>query len=486
MNGNTNSGPTLERRLLKGVERQLKELEPSLTRSPIVVAVSGGPDSLALLLLLAQLKENLGLTLHVAHLDHGLRGAEARDDALFVKETAGSLGLPATLGAADVKSHMAGRGLSPEEAAREVRYAFLARVAAEQGAASIALGHTADDQAETVLMHVLRGSGLTGLAGMSPLSYRPSAEGQERVALLRPLLDVTRDETAAYCRWKGVTPREDATNRSLEFTRNRTRLELLPLLRDYNPRIREALLRLSSAAAHDQDYILGEAVQALGKLTTSEEWGVSIERKGFAELHPALKRRLLRLVYQEVTGSPDGLEHSHVEEMVKLSDGGAGRSVDLPGGLIFSVGYDSLSLALNAGGASGPPALTGERPLSVPGRTCIHGWNVTARLLPYGGEPPEAGAYTAALDAERVGRALSVRGRRPGDRFTPLGMTGSKKLQDFMVDARIPAEARDGVPLVVSEEGIVWVVGHRIAHWARVTEDTREILSLDFSPDNPT
>ena len=265
MNSNPNSGASLERKLLKGVERLMRGVGPSLMRSPILVAVSGGPDSLALLLLLARLREALGLTLHVAHLNHGLRGADAEDDAQFVKETANSLGLPATMGAEDVKSYAAGRGLSPEEAAREARYAFLTTVAAEHGAAAAALGHTADDQAETVLMHVLRGSGLTGLAGMSALSYRPAAQGGERVALLRPLLDATREETAAYCRWRGFAPRDDATNRSLEFTRNKIRLELLPFLNSYNPRIREGLLRLSAAAAHDQDYIIGEAAQAFGK-----------------------------------------------------------------------------------------------------------------------------------------------------------------------------------------------------------------------------
>ena len=486
MNESPDNGVALERRLLKDVERLLKELEPNLTRSPIVVAVSGGPDSLALLLLLNRLSRPLGLTLHVAHLDHGLRGADAKSDAQFVKETANNLGLPATLGVEDVKSYMAGHSLSTEEAAREVRYAFLARVAAEQGAASIALGHTADDQAETVLMHIIRGSGLSGLAGMSTLSYRPPAQGSERVALLRPLLEVTREETTAYCRWRGVTPREDATNHSLEFTRNRTRLELLPFLSDYNPRIRDALLRLSSAAAHDQDYILGEAMQIFDKLATADGEGIRIERDGFAALHPALKRHLLRLVYREATGSPDGLEHSHIEEMVKLSDGGVDGSVDLPGGLIFFVGYDSLSMTTNAGGASGPPALRGEYPLSIPGDTRIPGWSVSARLLPYGGEPPEAGAYTARLDAKRVGLALCVRGRKPGDRFTPLGMAGSKKLQDFMVDARIPSASRDSVPLVVSKEGILWVVGRRIAHWAKVTEETTEILSLEFSPSEAT
>ena len=484
--GSRNSGAALERKLLKDVERLLRDLDPALTNAPIVVAVSGGPDSLALLLLLAKLREALGLTLHVAHLDHGLRGSSARADALFVEETATRLGISSTLGVENVKSYRSERGLSLEEAAREVRYSFLSRVASEMRSNAVALGHTADDQAETILMHILRGSGLTGLAGMSTLSHRPSSQHKERIALLRPLLSVPRSETEAYCRFRGVTPRDDRTNRSLEFTRNRTRLELLPLLSGYNPRIRESLQRLGASAALDQDYIIGEARQTLDELSTPDGSAIRIERRGFASMHPALKRHLLRLAYQQLTGSVDGLEHSHVEAMIRSTEAGTGRSVDLPGRLVFSVGYDTLSLSADGRSSADTSALVEEYPLSIPGVTRTHGWNVTARLMANAGGPLDTGAYSALLDAERASQTLHVRGRRPGDRFTPLGMTGAKKLQDFMVDARIPAGSRDGVSLVVSEKGIVWVVGHRIADWAKVRDDTRKILALEFSKSDAT
>ena len=480
------SGAALERKLLKGVERLLRDVDPALVNVPIVVAVSGGADSLALLLLLAQLKETLGLTLHVAHLDHGLRGSSARSDALFVEDTARELSLSLTLGMEDVNSYRSERGLSLEEAAREVRYSFLSRVAAELGSGAIALGHTADDQAETILMHILRGSGLTGLAGMSPLSHWPSSRHKEPIALLRPLLSVPRSETEAYCRFKGVTPRDDRTNRSLEFTRNRTRLELIPILSGYNPRIREALQRLSASAALDQDYIIGEARQALDELSTPDGNAIRIERSGFAALHPALKRHLLRLAYQQLTGSVAGLGYSHVEAMIRSSEAGTGRSVNLPGSLVFSVGYDTLNLSADGHRGADADVPVEEYPLSIPGETRTQGWNVTARLLANAGGPLDTGAYSALLDAERAGGSLHLRGRRPGDRFTPLGMTGAKKLQDFMVDARIPADSRDGVSLVVSERGIVWVVGHRIADWAKVRDDTSQILALEFSESNAT
>ena len=476
------TGAALERRLLKSVISLLRDVDPALTSSPIVVAVSGGPDSMALLLLLAQLGDARGLTLQVAHLDHGLRGSSAQSDARFVEETARGLGLSCTLGTEDVMSYRTARGLSLEEAARDVRYTFLSRVAAERGARAVALGHTSDDQAETILMHILRGSGLTGLAGMSPISYRTSHGRDEGVALLRPLLDATRSETAAYCLWKGVTPREDETNRSLGFARNRTRLELFPFLENYNPRIREALLRLGSSAALDQDYMLREAQRALDVLVTSDDNAVRIEREGFSSLHAAQKRGLLRLIYQSITGSTEGLEHSHIESMVGASGAGSGKSVDLPGNLVFSVGYESL--ILTARGKTDPDSHTfeGEYALSIPGDTRVPGWTVATRLVQRAEGPMDVGPYSALLDAERAGGGLYVRGRRPGDAFTPLGMSGSRKLQDFMVDSKIPAASRDSVPLVASERGIAWVVGHRIADWAKVREETREVLEISFTP----
>ena len=269
MESSMDGGLALERRLLKETKRLLTELGLAHSRQALVAAVSGGPDSMALLLLLDRLKQPLGLELHVAHLDHGLRGLESREDARFVEKVALDMDLPVTLGWEDVESYRRDRGLSLEEAAREARYSFLSGVATAQGASAVVLGHTSDDQVETILMHLLRGSGLAGFAGMSPIAYWPSNHHKERVALARPLLDTTKEETAAYCRLRGVTPRQDTSNLSMKLTRNRIRLELLPYLREYNPRIREALLRLSGSAAQDLAYLLEAAGQAVERLAVA-------------------------------------------------------------------------------------------------------------------------------------------------------------------------------------------------------------------------
>ena len=221
------------------------------------------------------------------------------------------MGLPFTLGRVDVQALRARRRLSVEEAAREARYAFLFETAAGLGASAIALGHTADDQAETLLMHLLRGSGSAGLAGMSAVAHLPSAEHGEHIALVRPLLNVTKAETRAYCQLRSVTPREDSSNRSLELTRNRVRLELLPHMERYNPRIREALLRLSASAALDHEFLAqaaGGSHVAAG-VRRRQRGRLNLGGPALQSLHPALQRHLLRLAYRELTGTALGLSH---------------------------------------------------------------------------------------------------------------------------------------------------------------------------------
>jgi tRNA(Ile)-lysidine synthase len=482
MGKGTKDGLSLERRLLKTVSRQLKESGLVQGRKPLIVAVSGGTDSLALLLLLTELREPLGMSLHVAHMDHGLRGQESREDAQFVEEAAHQLDLPATLEQADVESYRVSHRLSLEEAAREVRYSFLSRIAATQGADAVVLGHTANDQAETILMHLLRGSGLAGLTGMFSVAYWPSSNNSLRVTLMRPLLEVTREETKAYCLWKGIMPRDDSSNLSLQFTRNRMRSDILPLLRSYNPRFQEALLRLGHAATQDQAYIMEETAQARERLAVDLVGGITIDRGGFTALPPTLKRHLLQLIYREIRGSSHGLEHPHLEGMIRLSQGSTGKEINLPDGLVFSVAHDSLTLSFGKDGTTDTPIVAGEYPLTVPGDTQIPGWTIKARLSQVQLALSYAGAYAVRLDEGRVGHRLLVRGRRPGDRFHPLGMTGTKKLQDFMVDAKVPRGIRGRVPLVLSDNGIAWVVGHRIAHWARIGEDTTNVVDLEFTP----
>ncbi len=455
----------------------------------LVVAVSGGPDSLSLLHALSHLSAGMGLRLHAAHLDHRLRGAASASDARFVADTCRGLSIGLTAKSVDVAAPGSRKGLSLEEAAREARYGFLARVVAEQGAKAVVLGHTADDQAETVLMNIVRGSGLAGLRGMRPSATR--VIGGTDVLLLRPLLGVSGQETRGYCARLKLYPRHDDSNLSTEFTRNRVRLELLPLLEQLNPGVRDALARLSRNAAQAEAHLDIEVDTVWRDAVSEAEGGVILEKAVLLRLNPAVRSHLLRRAVAALKGDLDRVHQGHIDDMVRLMSGPAGRSLDLPGGLRFSTGYSEATIAPARLVSCPMPPLEGEHILRIPGETAVGGWRVTASVLdrgdahayerdrraPAGMDPNRSAVF---LSYDSLGERLIVRGRRPGDRFQPLGMPGHKKLQDILVDDKVPRAWRDRVPLVVTERGIAWIVGSRTADWARVKGADATVLELRF------
>ena len=447
----------------------------------LVVAVSGGPDSLSLLHALHRLTGDGGPRLHCAHLDHGLRGEASRADAAFVADQCRKLGVPLTSEAVDVEEVRADRRLSVEAAAREVRYEFLAGVVRAQGARAVVLGHTADDQAETILMNIVRGSGLAGLQGMQRSSIR--RVGGADLLMLRPLLTVGKRDTLGFCRALGLKPRLDETNLSTAATRNMLRLEVLPLLERLNPAVREALLRLSRSAGEGVAHLDSEADEAWDAIARREQGAVVLPKAALAAIDPAVRAHLLRRVVREVKGDLDGLDMGHVEQMAHMAAGPAGRSADLPGGLRISVGYEEITIS--PGALPRPATIDGCHDIAVPGETRVGPWRISTRVIGRGewekatGEPaPDANVAHLNLAAVQ---GVQVRSRRAGDRFQPMGMSGHKKLQDFMVDSHIPREMRDATPLVVAGPGIAWVVGWRIAEWSRVRDDDDRVLEILFS-----
>ena len=452
------------------------------TTDLLVVAVSGGPDSLSLLRALHRLSDKDGPRLHCAHLDHGLRGAASTADAAFVADQCHSLGIPLTSEAVDVEEVRALRRLSVEAAAREVRYEFLSRVVRAQGARAVVLGHTADDQAETILMNIVRGSGLAGLQGMRPSSMRV-LEGTE-LLILRPLLAIGKRDTLDFCRALGLEPRLDATNLSTANTRNMLRLEAIPLLERLNPAVREALLRLSRSATQGVAYLDRKADEAWDDMARHELGLVTLPKAPLAAMDAAVRAHLLRRAVLEAKGDLDRLDQGHIEQMAKLATGPAGRSMDLPGGLLFSVDYEDVTFAVG-GTIPVPATIDGDHDITVPGETRAEPWNISARVISpieweRAAEEPTGDANVAYLSFAAM-RDVQVRSRRAGDRFQPLGLSGRKKLQDFMVDSHVPREMRDATPLVVATGRIAWVVGWRIAEWARITEADDKVLELRFS-----
>ena len=444
---------------------------------PLVIGVSGGTDSLSLLYALHCLSPKLGLTLHVAHFNHGLRGPASDSDAELVKAQAEVLGLPISSAKEYVKSLPGGHSRSLEEKAREARYDFLAQVANEQDAQGIAVAHTADDQAETVLLHLIRGTGLRGLAGMKPVSETTSVSGRA-FTLYRPLLEVTRAQTEAYCQALNLEPCIDHTNLLPDTLRNRIRLELLPLLRQYNPRISDSLTRLAESASLDLSFIQSQVDEIWLSIVEQLDSGLSISRRNLSEIHPALRRRVLSQAIESLSGSPIDIEAVHVEALEMLVMGETGSKLDLPKGIHATLDYDSLVLSHLP--ATQPPTPLPDEPITikVPGETLVPGWKITATINEPISANRDTDPYSALFDMDRLPGPLAVRRRRPGDRFTPLGMSGSKKLQDFLTDAKVPRHLRDSIPIVLSADQIIWVVGHRPSEFTKLTPTTHRTLRL--------
>jgi len=310
----------------------IQENQLVLSQHCLLVAVSGGQDSVCLLHILVKLREGLGIRLHIAHLNHQLRGAESEADAQYVSDLAHQLDIPATIEQRDVKAHQAQQHISLEEAAREVRYTFLAQAAKSIGANRVAVGHTTDDHIETILMHLIRGTGTKGLRGLQPSSQWQSSGSS--LTIIRPLLPVSRQETADYCHNHQLMPRIDASNLSLSPLRNRIRYQLLPLLESYNPRVAEALLRSARIAGDDFAFLDKEADRLWGKIVQKQGNAIILDKERFLELPAALKRYLLRRVIEDLLGNLKDIERRHIEEIMDALTKPAGKRLSLPGGLI--------------------------------------------------------------------------------------------------------------------------------------------------------
>ncbi len=448
----------------------------------VVVGVSGGPDSCALMAMLGWVAEDtrFGFTVQPAHLLHDFRGQETYDDADFVRR----MWPNCIIDEVDVAAYQRESGVSSfEQAARDVRYDFLARVARQVGARLVAVGHTADDLGETVLLHLARGSGLHGLRGMSELDEWPYPAGREQgLRVWRPLLELTRHHTVSYCRNHRIDYRDDSTNYMREFARNRVRHDLMPALREQlNPRIVEALGRLSRTASAQADYMEEQADLLWPEVASkplTEDGALHLDRERLAEAHPALQYVLLRRAWIAVTSQDRRLTERHLAAMARIVTApGSGKTVELPRGYRFSARGADATLAAPPPHDDCPyPALSREFRLTLPmgpiavAVTKQDGWEVTAQAVRL---PPDAALdmgdpMAAYLSPAALAEGATVRTWQAGDRIQPLGMSGTRKLQDLFTDAGVPRGWRERMPLVVTPAGIAWVAGVRIADWAAV------------------
>ena len=435
----------------------------------VVLAVSGGVDSMVLLDVFYRLAESLNIGLHVAHLDHRLR-PEAAADGDFVEKISRERGLGFTRDQEEVYRFARQRGWSLEEAGRWLRYRFLDQVAQEQNSTKIALGHHAGDQAETVLLRLLRGSGTAGLGAMEL-----AREGR----YLRPLLGFQRTEIEAYAQAAWVEFREDISNRDPRFIRNRIRSELIPYLQQhYNPNIVQVLGR-TAQILKDEDRFLNETVQ--GKLDAVvhkwDERKIILDVEQFLDYHIALQRRIIRTILQGLSKREGPFDFARIEAVLDLMSRDAGVHEICSGlraqraGKFFFLYYGKA-----------PPVVQN---IQIPGVAKIssHGLLLKAQLFPVRAFPelkPHLGEARAAFDADLIGPHLQVRSPRPGDRFQPLGMEGHKKVSDFLIDLKWPRILRDEVLLLARGDEVVWIVGLRPSNRCRVSRDTRELALVEL------
>jgi tRNA(Ile)-lysidine synthase len=333
-----------EKRFLENVLAFIRQHGLVPVGGTLVVGVSGGPDSVCLLHLLVRLQDRLDGSLHAAHLNHMLRGTESDDDAEYVAKMANDLGIGITAERRDVRSYRAQHHLSLEDAARRVRYQFFAEVAEKMGTDRVAVGHTADDQVETILMRLVRGTGAKGLQGMHPVTELRFL-GTSTLTVIRPLLRVTRKEIEAYCRHHGLTPRADSSNLLPSHLRNRIRHELVPLLRSYNPKIDEALLRTADTLTSELSFVEDHVSRLWHEVVAEDEGAFLLDKRRFAMLHPALQRHLLRDVVKRLLGSLEDVEWKHIEKMRISFTLSRGKRVILPRRLMLYVEKEKCRLA---------------------------------------------------------------------------------------------------------------------------------------------
>jgi tRNA(Ile)-lysidine synthase len=455
------------------VEQTVQQCVDTCRPEGVLVAVSGGADSVAMLLALHALRETCGLRLVVGHVNHGLRGPESDGDEEFVRGLAGDLHLPVEVERVEVvvESRAGREGL--EATARRKRFLALRGMAAAAGLNRIAVGHTATDRAETVLMNILRGSGLEGLAAMRQVAGD----------LIRPMLLVSREQSRAYCEAKGVVPRSDSSNLDQSILRNRIRLSLMPLLeRDYQPGAARSLLRLAEIVEGELEWTKPIVQETYAAAAVDRGGAVALDLGKLQQMPRGLRRRVIRRVVARVRGDVQdlGLEHSRALDDMVVS-GGTGQRLELPG---LRAERTSRKVVLDRPRKGNVVGYCVS--MAVPGTVGVGeaGIELASVLVPLARcDPARRGPYRAHLDAAVVGRELVVRSPRAGDRMAPLGMRGTKKLQDLFVDCKVPRAEREGIPVVTTTDGeIVWVVGHRISERAKVTAQTEFVAELEARP----
>ena len=474
--------------MFENIEAVLNDRCNLVKDRPIIAGISGGPDSMCLLGLLRE----TGYRVIVAHFNHKLR-SDADVDANAVEQAAGRMNFASVIESGDVRELAKTEKISIEEAARNMRYRFLMEQARRFQAQAVAVGHTADDQVETALMHFIRGAGLAGLKGMNYRTIIPIFD--KEIPIVRPLLDLWREETVVYCAAHGLLPRHDLSNDSLDFFRNRIRNLLLPSLESYNPRFKDAVWRTTHSLAADHEIIMKVVDDAWGKCVVQQAVDfVSFDASALMKYSLGLQRHLIRHAIDKIHPQGMDVNFATLERATKyVNDPNRRSRMDLAGGLhllregmLIYLLEDKSDLFIERW----PQMPDGSNVVSldVPGSVTLSGgwklncerWNMASLAMEQARSNEDP--FQVWMDEKEISGDLMLRIRQNGDRFEPLGMDGHEmKLSDFFINQKLPQRARDRWPLLCMGDKVIWVPGHRPAHSLRLTASTKKALYFSMA-----
>ncbi|WP_052340001.1 tRNA lysidine(34) synthetase TilS [Gorillibacterium massiliense] len=465
----------MEDHLVRQVEKMLIEEDLLQKGDHVVVALSGGPDSVALLHILHRLSGSWRLELTAAHVNHGFRPEESRQEAEQAAQWVASLGVPFETITLDLPAYIRETGRNGQDAARELRYRFLLETAHRVGAGKIAFAHHADDQAETVLMRLLRGTGPTGLVGI------PMKRSVENVELFRPLLRINKKALVDYCMEHGLPYSIDSSNEKRIYTRNRIRLDALPYLSGFNPRLADSLGRLAQTMEAEDGYLQSETEKLFARIAEPCEDGWTFSQREFAGLHLALQRRLIKLILnylssESASGDASGFVQTELIRKAALEQQPPNLTLDVGGGALFRREYDRLSIArhrLAFRDARSYEIEAGDGDLFVSETGVRFTFRLSDRLI----DLPEnwkSNKTSAVFDMDDLSFPLCLRTRQEGDRIRIPGLNGSKKVKDVYIEEKVPQRQRSRLPVLTDAEGrILWLPGYRRSAYSVVTEKTR-------------
>ncbi len=441
-------------------------------KDKILVALSGGPDSVCLLHILKKLEEYYNVKIYAAHLNHKIRGIEAQKDALYAAKLCDELEISFFVKAIDVPAYAKENKMTLEEAARKLRYDMLFEVKNRIGAKKIAVAHNLDDQAETVIMRLIRGTGITGLKGMD---YKRSD------GVIRPLMDVLKSDILSYCEENKLDPKIDHTNLETEYTRNRIRLKLFPFIEhEFSTNIKDTVSRMANVLREDSDYLETEAQKIFEQqVLENTDKTIKLDTEELKSIHSSLVKRLIRIAIKTLVGTLEGIDNVHIEDTLSLIKNSKNQlKLNLPKGLMVYKTADGISFTFEEMFFEN---INYSYILKNDGYIEIDeiGMKIETKIMSK--ERCMAlptGQYTKAFDYDKIKGDLIVRSRLDGDRMKPMGLGGTKKLKDIFIDLKIPREKRNSIAVLSDEKGILWLMGYKISEDYKIDENTTKVIRI--------